>query len=201
MSTSQLPSRRSIRLQDFDYRTSGVYFFTICTPLRKDIFGGIADEKMILNAEGEMVWETWHKLPQHYPTVQLDAFVVMPNHVHGVIALHRQSPQRAGLRPAPTLEAPSAVEAHHAAAIRKAPSLANIVGSLKSFSARRIHRARGTSQAPVWQRGYFGRIVRTGEELTAIQQYIAENPARWSWDRENPSAGAELDAFAWESKP
>src|SRR6266480_3465833 len=79
--------RRSIRLHGYDYRQAGAYFVTICTQEHSCLFGDICDEEMTLNEPGRMVLNVWNELPQHYPGVDVDAFVVMPNHVHGVILL------------------------------------------------------------------------------------------------------------------
>jgi len=79
--------RRSIRLRGYDYRQAGGYFVTICTQNRECIFGEVVDGEMILNGPGQMVATVWRELSQHYPGVEVDAFVVVPNHVHGIIIL------------------------------------------------------------------------------------------------------------------
>ncbi len=80
--------RKSIRLKEFDYSQPGAYFVTICTRDREHIFGEIVDGEMRLNANGQIVEECWETLPSHYPNMELDAFIVMPNHVHGIIVIH-----------------------------------------------------------------------------------------------------------------
>ncbi len=79
--------RRSIRLKGYDYSRPGAYFVTICAQNHECLFGEIQERRMILNEAGCMVQAVWHELPQHYPDVDVDAFVVMPNHVHGIIVL------------------------------------------------------------------------------------------------------------------
>ncbi|MGB8593356.1 MAG: transposase [Candidatus Acidiferrales bacterium] len=182
-----LPSRRSLRLPDYDYRDPGVYFFTICSHGRRCTFGRIVALNMQLNHSGKIVWQCWRDLPRHFPSVQLDQFIVMPNHVHGLLALHKRSNGRAGLRPAPTVSND------------KGPHLANVIGALKSFSARQINRQRGTPGTAVWQRNYFERVVRSGDELAAIQHYIDENPMRWASDRENSAVFAAIDTAPWKA--
>ncbi len=136
---------------------------------------------MVLNAYGEIVREAWFDLPNHYAHVELDAFVIMPNHIHAIIVLVAE-PVGAGLKPAPT-PAPT----RH--------PLSEIVRALKTFSARRINTRRGTPGAPVWQRNYYEHIVRNERSLDAIRRYIAENPLRWHLDRYNPDAtGPDLQA-------
>ncbi|MFZ0635206.1 MAG: transposase, partial [Candidatus Acidiferrales bacterium] len=92
-----------------------------------------------------------------------------------------------GLRPAPTVSND------------KGPHLANVIGALKSFSARQINRQRGTPGTAVWQRNYFERVVRSGDELAAIQHYIDENPMRWASDRENSAVFAAIDTAPWKA--
>ncbi len=97
------PNRRSIRLKGYDYSRPGAYFITICTRDRAHLFGEVADGEMRLNAFGEIVRAAWFDLPNHYNHVRLDAFVIMPNHVHSIIILIDDHPSvGAGLKPAPT---------------------------------------------------------------------------------------------------
>lgn len=80
--------RHSIRLKGYDYSQSGGYFVTIVALNREYIFGDIVDRKMRLNEAGRIVEWTWHDLPNHVANMELDAFIVMPNHVHGIIVIH-----------------------------------------------------------------------------------------------------------------
>ena len=79
--------RRSIRLRGYDYSQAGAYFVTACVQSRECLFGAVADGELRLNRYGEIVMRCWDELPAHYPTVELDAFVVMPNHIHGILVL------------------------------------------------------------------------------------------------------------------
>lgn len=92
--------RRSLRLQGYDYAQAGAYFVTICTQERACMFGEIVDGQMRLNPAGEMVHRVWTEIPAHAPDVDIDAFVVMPNHIHGIIVLTGSTPVGAGLVPA-----------------------------------------------------------------------------------------------------
>lgn len=173
--------RHSIRLRGYDYAQAGMYFVTIVAMNRECLFGEIADGKVRLNANGNIVRSSWDDLSRHYANVQLDAFVVMPNHIHGIILLTGDDarvgagrlvgagPVGAGLRPAPT---------HHA--------LPEIVRAFKSFSSRRINETRKTTGAPVWQRNYYEHIIRNEMALHAVREYIANNPIQWLSDTENP---------------
>jgi putative transposase len=130
---------------------------------------------MYLNDYGTLVKDCWHDLPRHYPNIELDAFVVMPNHVHGVVVL-----VGAGLRPAPT---------DH--------PLTEVVRAFKSFSSRKINEVRGTLGLPIWQRGYYEHIVRDDKSLSRIREYIVNNPLRWEFDRENLHARGQDDFDRW----
>jgi putative transposase len=178
-SASRPPRRSSLRLKNFDYSTAAVYFLTVCTSERKTILGASLEGKVRASAMGRIVSECWFELPYHYAHLELGAFIVMPNHVHGLISL--RDPVGAGLRPAPTTA-----------------TLSEIVGVFKSFSSRRIHAANASSPKKIWQRGYYEHIVRNPEECERIKRYILKNPARWAFDRENPQSQNVEDPDAWE---
>ena len=162
--------RRSIRLRGYDYSQSGAYYITTCTHNRRCLFGKIADGEMRLNDVGQLVQRVWDGLPEHYPHVELDAFVMMPNHVHGIVVL-----TGTGLKPTPT-----------AATRPMRQGLPEIIRAFKTFSARRINDFRHTPGTPVWQRNYYEHIIRNEDALNRIRQYIADNPDNWAEDRENP---------------
>ena len=175
--------RHSIRLQGFDYTQPGGYFVTICTYERRNLFGRVVDGRMQLNRYGEIVREEWFRTAEIRPYVVLraDEFVVMPNHVHGIIWIVRdESEDPAGaigpIAPAGGNVRPRGPAPH---------SLGAIVGQFKSVVSRRINLLRGTPGGPVWQRNYWERVVRSWHSLERIRRYIAENPVRWELDREN----------------
>ena len=144
---------------------------------------------MVENANASIVRDCWLDLPNHYPHVLLDAFVVMPDYVHGIVVLldtfgaglddaRAGLQHRAGLKPAPT-----GGNAFVDVGVRH--GLPEIVRALKTFSARRINATRGTPGASVWQRGYYERIVRNERELDLTREYIASNPRNWRTDHEH----------------
>ena len=135
-----MPSRR---LPTFDYASAGAYFVTICAHRRRVLF---ASDQL-----ASAVTDCWHEIPSHFP-VEPDGFVVMPNHVHGILWL------RAG----------------HARPLR------TIVGSFKSATARRVNELRRTPGEPVWQRGYYDHVIRDEADLSRIREYIETNPIRWA---------------------
>ena len=165
--------RRSIRLRDYNYAQAGAYFVTICSRDRGFLFGEIMDGEMRLNVYGQLVLECWDDLVNHYRHIELDAFVVMPNHVHGIIILN--PPVGAGFKPAPTHGESAPIH-----------GLPEIVRGFKTFSSRRINQLRETAGQPVWQRSYYEHIIRNESELDRTRQYILDNPAKWQEDSENP---------------
>ena len=164
--------RRSIRLRHYDYAQAGAYFVTICTRDKASVFGHVTDREMYLNVFGEAVQACWNDLPRHYSYVELDAFMVMPNHVHGIIVLDDSSDLGAGLRPAPT--------------IVNRYGLPEIIRAFKAFSSRRINGLRGTPGIPIWQRNYYEHVIRNEYDLSEIREYIVHNPMKWDLDTENP---------------
>jgi REP element-mobilizing transposase RayT len=136
---------------------------TVVTLERQEILGAVTDGVMCLSEAGAAVTETWTGLSRHYPHISLDAFVVMPNHVHGIVQFVRQAPANERLAP-----------------------LSEVVRAFKTYSARRVNLLRGVSGAPVWQRNYYERIIRDDRELEHVRRYIAENPSHWTEDDENP---------------
>ena len=176
MNSSSNParSRRSIRLQGFDYRQNGAYFVTICTHNRAPLFGEIIDDEMRLNEAGLVAWQCWDAIPDHYPHANTDAFVVMPNHVHGIIVI-----------------AHTLVGARHASPLQpthesSGTTLGTIVGSYKSAVTKQINQNRHTPSPSVWQRNYYEHIIRDETSFHDIRRYIVHNPAKWSDDPENP---------------
>ena len=162
------PLRRSMRLPGYDYSHAGAYFVTICTHRRIPLFGEVVDDTVRLNASGLVVTTTWNDLPVHYPNVDLDAFIVMPNHVHGILILSDASTARSGL--------------------------SEIVRGFKTFSARGVNerrQTRGVNErrqtrgASLWQRSYYEHVIRNEQALNRVRSYIADNPKRWADDPEN----------------
>ena len=169
-----LPVRRSIRLRGHDYREAGAYFVTVCTLRRACLFGEIVDDHLQLSPIGEIVAAAWTSTPGHFPGIDLDAVVVMPNHVHGIILIV------------------DSVGAKHASPLHIPPrgtspgSLAAIIQSFKSAATLAVNRSRGRPGFTLWQRGYYEHVIRDDEELNRLRRYIEENPMRWALDEENP---------------
>ena len=195
--------RRSIRLQGRDYAFPGAYFVTICSHEQRHIFGTVRDSRLIPSELGRLVRECWVAIPLHFAQVDLKDFEVMPNHLHGLISITRKvttAPAAAAAATAPATNSPpsnwppSLVGAQHCCALPpdgfgqaevKPHSLGAIMRSFKSIVARRAHEELRW-KGPIWQRNYFERLLRDGKEFAEASRYIAENPRRWEWDRENP---------------
>ena len=151
--------RRSIRLPGYDYSQPGAYFVTICIWQRECLLAEIEEGQVTLSRYGEVVNFNWFNLTKVYPHIELNSFVIMPNHIHGIIIIKHQ--QRHGL--------------------------SEIVRGLKTFSARRINQIRSISGIPVWQRGYYEHIIRDETAFAKIQEYIINNPYKWEMDEMHPS--------------
>lgn len=183
--------RRSIRLKEYDYTAAGAYFITICTHQRQCLFGEIIDGVMQLNATGLCVEACWQSLPRHFETLELDAFVIMPNHLHGILLLDgdigrgKAFGQKA-LRSYRNLEPNASPLQPHGT---QSGSVGAIIQNFKSVSTRKINRINHRNGKTIWQRNYYECIIRDESALQAIRQYIRNNPLSWELDRlhsENP---------------
>lgn len=163
--------RQSIRLKDYDYSEAGAYFVTVCAWKKEYLFGEIKNGEMMLNECGETVAKWWEAIPDHFHHVELDEFVIMPNHVHGIIVLN--------------------VGAIETRKHRRQMLLPKIIGRLKMNSAKHINIIRTTPGVPVWQRNYYEHVIRDEPELHTIREYIRQNPLKWDIDEENPESSPE----------
>jgi len=176
----QKHDRRSIRLRGHDYASPGAYFVTICTQDRQCLFGDVVGGDMQLNDGGRVAEECWWAIPKHFPHAALDAFVVMPNHVHGVIMM------------TDTVGAKNLSPLHDAdAATFRSPSMTigSIVRGFK-VGVTKWFRKR-TDIYSIWQRNYYEHIIRNEDELIQTRTYIAENPLKWELDENHPRYGVD----------
>ena len=162
--------RRSIRLKGYDYSSEGAYYVTIVTYQRDCLFGEIMNKEMILNEFGKIADECWRGIPEHFTFVELGAYVVMPNHVHGIIIIRRGTIYRA-----PTVEQ-----------FQKpvAGSIPTIIRTYKAAVTRRIGREHNATG--IWQRNYYEHIIRNEKDLQNKSDYINANPSLWDEDDNNP---------------
>jgi REP element-mobilizing transposase RayT len=166
--------RRSIRLRGWDYTEPGAYFVTIVTHGRQMLFGEIVDGVVLLSMYGRIAAEEWLRTPEVRAYVGIDEFVVMPDHVHGLLWITGHAWNAAQ----PRGQGATTPRGGQRVTIAQG-SLGAVVGGYKSIVARRINDSRGTPGAPVWQRNYYERIVRNQRELAAIRRYIQQNPSAW----------------------
>ena len=192
------PYRKPTRAPGFDYREPGAYFITICEHRRCNRFGIVVDREMRLNGAGDMVRNTWRELLTKHPTATFDEFVVMPNHVHGLVTLAAPEPDLVGeaLRGLPTSGGPPSLTPEPdlvGVALRGLPtsggppSLTDIVGWFKTMSTNwYMHGVHDYGwplyDGHLWQRSFHDRIVRNDAELDRIRAYISNNPALWRQD-------------------
>ena len=178
--------RRSIRLQGYDYTQAGAYFTTVCTYQRQLLFGEVVDGEMQLSQFGHIVQAEWLRTAIVRPNVELDEFIIMPNHIHGIIVLTDppMATHRATHRVAPTAGCDASKERLIGP---RSGSIGAILGQFKSIVSKRINVIRKATDTPIWQRDYHDHIIRDERALNNIRQYIAENPLRWADDPENPT--------------
>jgi REP element-mobilizing transposase RayT len=161
VTTRRPHGRRTIRLRDHDYAAAGIYLVTVCSHDRAPVFGHSIDDSVHLSAAGLIARDCWKAIPEHFATVSIDEFAVMPDHIHGIVVIRKQvgarhaSPLLDGTRPAP-----------------QPGSLGAIVGSFKSAVTKAVNELRRTPGATVWQRNYYEQIVT---DLEAAREYIRNN--------------------------
>ncbi|MBI5412118.1 transposase [Candidatus Peregrinibacteria bacterium] len=193
--------RRSIRLKGYDYSQNGAYFITICAQNRECLFGEIVDEKIKLNDAGKMIDVQWDALLNRFSNIQLDEYVVMPNHFHGIIAIVQivgaplvgaqnrvgcGTEIRAGTRPAPT-DAQIPTDTPNVSVGATNPTIGDIIGAFKSITTHEYVNGVKTRHWPffdkkLWQRNYYENIVRDKNSLNRIREYIINNPKNWKQD-------------------
>ena len=167
------PRRSSLRLAQYDYTQTGAYFITICTKDRKNIFGKINNGLMLLNNIGEIVQQEWQQLADVRHNVELDEFIVMPNHFHAILFITDQGEGTASR--APTEDTP-----RKRSFGKPVPgSLSSIIGGFKSGASKRINQSTNFNSAGIWQRSFFDHVIRTDASLARIREYIVTNPLRW----------------------
>ena len=171
--------RKSIRLQGYDYSQAGAYYVTIVTFHRDCLFGEIVNKEMILSNLGKIADECWRAIPDHFPFTEMGAYVVMPNHVHGIIVIRNDESITVGATHASPLRIPNSRP--HGAPRR---SLGAIVGSFKSAVTKLIGREH--SATGIWQRNYYEHIIRDEKDLQNKSDYIEANPMLWDEDENNP---------------
>ena len=181
----------SARLSSWNYSSNGSYFITICTKNREHYFGEIIDTKMKLSEIGAFANTCWSNIPNHFPHFYLDEFVVMPNHVHGIVMIEKPYIDNNSL--------PRVVETGHALSLRKADTkeveekprhprygnqgrntISSMVGSFKSAVTKCCNE---NKMRFGWQTRFHDHIIRNSDEFYSIRNYIINNPANWKDDK------------------
>ena len=173
-------NRRSIRLRGYDYSKASAYFITICTQNRLCLFGDIVDNQMRLNDAGEIVANEWLKTAEIRNEIELDEWVVMPNHFHGIVVITNSGTMahRGDDRPGDAISGDRPV----APTGPRSRSIGAVMAGFKSAVTKRLNELHTTPGAKLWQRNYWEHIVRNETELDQIREYTRNNPAQWALD-------------------
>ena len=166
--------RKALRLPGYDYSKPGAYYVTVVTRWRGLLFEDTSFK--------ECVRQTWEELSRHFLQVTLDTFIVMPNHLHGIVIINGETNGNGGFVGA-THELPL----QGTPAARRQMLLPKVLNYFKMNSSKRINLLRNTPGISVWQRSYYEHIIRDEEELARVQEYIQNNPLHWELDKENPA--------------
>jgi len=198
MKNNKIQTRKSIRLKYYDYSQAGMYFVTVCVDKHKSVFGSINNGKMALNDVGNMVEKWWKKLPAKFNNIGNDIYIIMPNHIHGIISIVGADPcvcpDIVGADPcvcpdivgADPCVCPDSKKGEHTGS-----PLHKIIQWFKTMSTNEyIRNVKNAGWPPFdkkfWQRNFYEHIIRNEKELESIYDYIQNNPNRWEFDRENP---------------
>jgi len=183
LKNSNRPQRKSIRLKEYDYSFPGWYYVTLCAYNRTNLFGKVINGKMILNDSGKIAKDEWLNTKQIRINVELDYYVIMPNHLHGIIIIEQSINSRGELNSLP---------ANNTGHIQYAPTndkfkspsqtLGAIVRGFKSSVTKKIREISGDPGLKVWQSNYYEHIIRNELDLHNIRQYIEHNPLKWELD-------------------
>ncbi|KAE9533394.1 hypothetical protein A1D25_08140 [Ursidibacter arcticus] len=157
--------RKSIRLKHYDYRAEGFYFITICCKNKECLFGQIVDQQILLNDLGNYAKKCWEQIPEFFPQVRMDAFVIMPNHLHGIIEIIKYDKEQCDV---PTSKGTS-------------QTVGSIVRGFKSGVTSWARK--NTDVFDVWQRNYYEHIIRDEKSYLRIYEYIQNNPILWELDQ------------------
>lgn len=199
--------RCSIRLRDFDYSQAGLYFVTICTQGRHHLYGDIEGGTVKLTAAGEMVRTVWEEIPVYYAGIDIDQFVIMPNHFHGIIIVVGAGPRACpdGIGH-PHIGHPSQIGHPQGGAptdgidgisSKSGYSLSDVVHRFKTMTTKKYVdgvKLHGWQRfdGKLWQRNYWEHIIRNEQELSRIRQYIENNPSQWEYDKLNGGSGNQI---------
>jgi putative transposase len=168
------------RMPCYDYSRPGGYFVTLCVRDHLCLFGQIAEEQMTLNSFGRIIESEWLRSAEIRKELRLDSFIVMPNHIHGIVWLDPPDIS-VEIRTHCRARLPEEQIPH-----RAPRSLASFIAQFKAYSTKRINELRHTPKQRIWQPDYFEHVIRNIGSLEKIRLYIRNNPLKWDRDKENP---------------
>jgi len=168
----------STRLQNWNYGWNGIYFITLCTAGHEQSLGNISTGKMSLSEIGQIAQSYWFEIPQHFEFIELDAFVVMPNHIHGILIISKKDDGR--YDPSPINPPPYLSQGQNRFRNQGKNTLFSIIGSYKSIVSKHAHRI---YQGFDWQERFYDNIIRSDASFDMIRNYIENNPSNWGNDK------------------
>ena len=185
--------RKSIRLKEYDYSQAGAYYLTIVVQGRECLFGEVVNEEMYINTYGEIIQKWWNEIPIHFPNVELGAFIIMPNHVHGIIWIIAErrgevlSPRDSQNYNNSDMYVDETYDWGGETPPLRMPTLGQIVAYFKYQSTKEMNTVEKMGTVTkFWQRNYYEHILRDETDLQNKTEYIEANPLLWEQDDENP---------------
>ncbi len=160
------------RLRNWNYASDGSYFITICTKGHTPVLGEIQCGTMQLNQFGRIAEQCWFDLPNHYPNLTLDAFCIMPDHLHGIMIINNTAIVETGLKPVSTTDPVTKPNSNN-------HGIFEFIRAFKTFSTRRMNELDNTAGKSRWQSRFHDHVIRNEQELHRIRQYIMNNPTKW----------------------
>jgi putative transposase len=187
----------STRLKNWDYSANGAYYITICVKNREYLFGNINDGKLILSDLGQFAERCWREIPIHFPFVQLDEFIIMPNHVHGIIIINKsddmspvETQNLASLQSSSKRNLPKTQNlASLQSSSKYGPQSKNIASIIRGYKIGVTKYSSNNNISFKWQPRFFDHIIRDDKSLQKIREYIVNNPINWQDDEMNQSNG------------
>ncbi|MBP9023736.1 MAG: hypothetical protein KBH06_11095 [Spirochaetes bacterium] len=186
----------SARLKNWDYSSNGLYYITICVKNRECVFGNKANGKMILSDIGKTAENCWCEIPRHFPFVKLDEYVIMPNHIHGIIIIEKPMICNVSIKPVDIMGIPvetqdfaslptqqsDATKQSNEPSSNFGPQSKNIASIIRGFKIGVTKYAVNNNIPFKWQSRYYDHIIRDENDLNRIRKYIIDNPSNWEMD-------------------
>jgi putative transposase len=187
--------QKQYRLKNYDYSQNGAYFITICTKNRIDHFGKIENEEMRLSEIGEIAKHFWEEIPNSFTNVQLDQFVVMPNHIHGIIMLLNNGNNNFNMQEEKDIQSAAGLSSRVHSNIH--PLIKNSISSIINHYKGNVKRWCNKSGYDefFWQARFYDHIIRNEKSLNNIREYIFYNPIKWYWENQNKENFANENVF------